>query len=660
MRNYNTYLLELRKEAGLSLKEASKRIGMSRLKLYFFENGYFRPKPKDLKKLNDFYQIDLSLVGEDAYPAPNKEKAITQRRVKLKGKRIAFGVLSLLSLAMVSVGAALFSQSVNNKSSYYGDTYNEMKEKVIENGEYGYDLVTSLKYYYVNYEEFNSEANIIFYQTDNILYFNECTFSKTFSNGTYGIDRYHYQLGYSLGVNSYHGHFTFGSVITGSYFSCDFNYNGEQVTSIDNFKVLIEGTETIDEETAIAKVNTYISSVDIYLTKLLSQYLERDVDFYEDFLPAREKGRVINFALQISGLILLFSGIIAFFIFFAIFIKAMVQNIKPRLVSTEPEASDIKREQLPEDWHFDFGIPDVIIVLIAKIMQYGSMVLLFIAFLAKLGIPFFSIFTDPNFLMVFKWSWLGGIFLEHFVMIGRIKKPTTLFKEIIFNTGMFLFIATIETVAISLTNAWGYDLAPLIYKYVPGNVYQVIAIHYLIFLFLFFQPSFLNKKGKVARTIWHSLSLIPLLVLVLAYIISNRYAMVYGVKENIYINFWFPNAFLSLTVVSILFIYITFFLRLYYEKKYGQHRSQVFFYGDRYTIIENIICSALIIIAASLDFIFLNNQHAYYLGLGGNYWMYVLVPFILLCKYSPNNQQIFLVDEEFSRLVSEEKEVTSN
>ena len=76
MKNYNIHLSELRKSAHLSLKEAAKSIGINRWKLYFYENGYFRPTKKDLQKLNDFYKTEISLEGLDAYPAPTKEKSL--------------------------------------------------------------------------------------------------------------------------------------------------------------------------------------------------------------------------------------------------------------------------------------------------------------------------------------------------------------------------------------------------------------------------------------------------------------------------------------------------------------------------------------------------------------------------------------------------------
>ena len=654
MNNYNIHLSELRKKANLSLKEAAKAIGVNRYKLYLYENGYFRPTKKDLVKLSEYYKEEISLEGEKAYPGPVKEKQLKKVEESLKVKRIVFGSLSIAVLLSILAGGITFNNSVSNKKSYYGDTYNAMREKVVEHGETGYDIATSLKYHYVSGidSEFG-ESSIIFYETDNILYFNECSYTTIKSDSGFDTNRYRYQFGFNLGVSSFTCEFNYGSILSGEYFTCYFDYEGKPVEKVDKFKILVtDGKEVVTEEKAVELVNSELANLEDSLSELLSNYLGKETSFFKDFLPAREQGRKINFSLQITGLLLIIPGIIAFYIVFGIFIKLLIKNIRPRLVETEPNEATSKHEKLPNDLHINFGIPDIFIVLLGKILQFGSIFFFLVALIAKVGVPFLKPFSNPILLTVFSYSLLAGIFLEHFVMIGRIKKPTTLFQQIIYNLGFFLFVATIETVLISLTNAWGYELAPLIYKYVPGNVYQIVAVHYLIFLFLFFQPPFLNKKGKIARIIWHSLSLIPLGFLITTYVLSNSYALVYGVKENIFINFWFPNGFLSLSLVCVIFLYATFGVRLFYEKKYGKGHAQTFFYGDRYTIIENAMCACLIIIAAIIDLAFQHNQYAYYLGLGKNVWLFALVPFIILCKYSPNNQQIFLIDEQlktFSR-----------
>ena len=182
-----------------------------------------------------------------------------------------------------------------------------------------------MKYYYVQGEDEDYNASIIFYQTNNILYFNECTYSKTVSPRFGCINRYHYTFGSNLGVDSYRCDFAYGSVESGTSFTCSFDYTGGPTDSIYNLKIVVPGTEELNEEIVIEKINSQIEGLDNALSTLFSEYLERKVDFYEDFLPAREQGRVINFSLQISGLILLFSGIITFFIFFGIFVKAMIE-----------------------------------------------------------------------------------------------------------------------------------------------------------------------------------------------------------------------------------------------------------------------------------------------------------------------------------------------
>ena len=651
MNNYNLHLSKLRESKNLSLKEASKAIGISWFMLYLYESGYFRPSKKALKKLSDFYKEEISINGEDAYPAPNEKHVIKNEIISLKVRRIVLGALAGAFMLTAITGAILFNKSVNTTGSFYGEVYNDAKKKVQSVGNLGHDLVTSLEYRYVSSKAIDNDAAIVFYNTDSILYFNECTFSMTKTTNLFDLGRFHYQFGSNLGVSSNTCEFNYGSLTHGTYISCTFEYKGkEPIEKLSKMSVLSKGDEVIDEAKALQLINLGINDAEDTLSELLSKTLEKDISFYDDFLPAREKGRKINFSLQIVGLILIFSGIVGFFIFIGLFLHYLMKNIKPRLVLTESKSEDEKAKQLPKDFRINFGIPDIFVIVLSKVLQFGSLALLLFALLAKLGIIFPSAMANSTFLTVLQLSLLTGIFLEHFIIIGRLKKPSTLFRTIIYNVGLFLFIATTETVLISITNSWGYNLASLIIKYVPGNVYQVVALHYLIYLFLFFQPSFLKEDTKIKRLIWHSLSIIPLGGLIASYFLSNNYVFVYGVKENIFVNFWFPNGFLPLSIVCVLFLYITFGVRLFFEKKYGQHNAQYFFYGDRYGLYENLICAGLILIVGLLDLLFKNNQYAYYLGLGNNVWVFTIIPLIILCKYSPNSQQIFLINREESDL----------
>lgn len=646
MKNYNLHLTSLREDKGLTIKEASKQMKISPLSLYCYEKGYFRPSKKNLEKINTFYGVELSLEGLNGYPAASKDALIGKRK-NLKKKKIIFGSLSAFFAIFIVIGATLFVKSVNNSNEYYGQTYQEVRNAVIEKGKTGHDLLTGMSYYYVDRTlDGENSANVIFYQSDNILYFNDLTYSKTvIAEDLLTFNRYLYQLGSNLGASSYLCSFTYGDVLFGTHFRCEFIYNGNNVTEYSNFKLITGEDSLIDKELVLRIINTGIAEINHSFSELMSDLLDKPVDFRSEFLPAREQGRIKNFNFQIIGLVFLFSGITFFFVFFAIFLRLLTLNIKPRLISVKPDSEENKK--LPEDLNIRVGVPDIFIVILGRVVCIISLVLFLLAVAStvdeRIGL------SNPTLLEVFKTGWISALFLNFIISVNRIRKPTDLLHKIISNLGMFLFIATIETVFLAITSAWGYDLKGIMFKYIPGNFFQVLAINYVILLFLLFVPTFLTKKKKYARVIWHSLSLIPLAGLIVIYYFSNRYVMVYGVEQNILLKFWIPNSFLLLSVVSVFYMYIIFFLRLFYERKYGVHNSQFFFHGHRYYLIQNLICAGLIILVACVSLVFMYNQRAIYLGLGNNYWMFILVPLVLFCRYSPNNQQMYLFEYEFDR-----------
>ena len=519
MKNYNLHLISLREDKGLTIKEASKQMKISPLSLYCYEKGYFRPSKKNLEKINTFYGVELSLEGLNGYPAASKDAVIGKKK-NLKKKKIIFGSLSAFFAIFIAIGATLFVKSINNSNEYYGQTYREVRNAVIEKGKTGHDLLTGMSYYYVDRTtDGDNSANVIFYQSDNILYFNDLTYSKTIiDEHSLTFDRYLYQLGSNLGVSSY---------------LCSFTYGDDS-----NFKLITGEDSLINKELVLSKINTGIAEINHSFSELMSDLLEKPVDFRSEFLPAREQGRIKNFNFQIVGLIFLFSGITFFFIFFAMFIRLLTLNIKPRLISVKPDGEENK--QLPEDLNIRVGVPDIFIVILGRLVCIISLVLFLIA--VAFTVVGHSGLSNPTLIEVFKTGWISALFLNFIISVNRIRKPTDLLHKIISNLGMFLFIATIETVFLAITTAWGYDLTGIMFKYIPGNFFQVVAINYVILLFLLFVPTFLTKKKKYARVIWHSLSLIPLAGLIVIYYFSNRYVMVYGVEQNILLKFWIPNS----------------------------------------------------------------------------------------------------------------------
>ena len=653
MNSYNIQLKKLRESQSLSTRECAKKIGISSIRLYLYEEGYFKPSKKAKKKIEDYFGTSISMEGLDAYPSPiSNEIENKVDKKKLFSKRIIFGALSLLMIAFTVTGSVLFTKSVNNVDPYYGEIYVHARENVEIRGTLGHDLVTGLEYYQFERRDEEELGSIIFYKTDNLLYFNETSYSASSFDAQMGKGRYHFIFGGPLGVKSNVCQFSYGSVTNGSYFTCSFKYENGTVKEINDFVIRVQSDVEITEELALGFINSKLGDMEFFLSSvLLSELLGQDVSFYEDFLPSREQGRIVNYYLQIVGLSFIIPGILFFFIFLWIFTRLMVVNIKPRLVVTSGLVENERHKPLPNDINMRVGLPDFVILVVARVLTVSSIFLMILGFISSVGVfSLPSFFHNPNYLSFLKISLLAGIFLNHFIVLGRHKKPDELLKKIIYNLYIFLLFATLETAIIGITNAWGYDFASLIYQYLPGNIFQVVAVQYIIYLFLFFQPPFLNDDKKVMRYIWHGFSLIPLAFLVVSYFVSNSYMLVYGVKENLYINFWFPNGFLPLSMVSTLFMYTSFGFNLYKERKYGIKNSQIYSYGDRYTLIENSICVFYLILVGLFDLLFIHNQYGYYLGLGYNQWIFTLIPFIILMKYSPNKKQTVLLSGELDEI----------
>ena len=216
-KTYNEELINLRNKKNLSIKEAAKEIGISRFSLFLYENGYFKPNKKSIEKIEKFYNKSLDL---NTYPTSTMEGTIEKPKAKRK-RMIVSGVIALLSLSLFITGFSLFSQSVSNKVTGYGEIYNETRDKAIQSGKAGRDLVTDLEYHSLSTTYQARLVTFTFYSTSSMLYFNNSTVSVNtvpFNHPEYQNCRYHYQLGGSLDKSSYLCTFNFGCSTTGTYF----------------------------------------------------------------------------------------------------------------------------------------------------------------------------------------------------------------------------------------------------------------------------------------------------------------------------------------------------------------------------------------------------------------------------------------------------------
>ena len=652
--NYNQQLIKLREDKEISVKQAAKGIGISSFRLFLFEAGYFRPKGKTLEKIEAFYESKIDFEGEKDYPG---EIVVTPHRKpkSRKKKLIASGSVTLTTLALIIAGTFIFMSGAKNTASAYGHTYQLMRAETMRVGSVGTDMVTGLKYYHVDSEsEVISSAehySIIFYDRDSIMYFNECNYSINLAPydkyPEIGTCRYHYRFGGRLGQNSYICYFELGSISTNAHITAEFLFDGKPATHLNTYEVKLSGGLDFNEEFIVGLINGQLMEAIESFNKLLTKTVGKEIDFYKDFLKDREIGRKVNFTRQMVGLSFLVPSVVIFFVAFSYFAYLSLSKRQASLINSEEAEDEVvgEKKPLPKDFHIPFAIPDYLVLKIGTASMILAIIFLILGFLGKVGVSALAVFANDGFMKAMKMTFVAVPFLRQFILVNSFKKEKELFYEILFSFLIYFIIATIETVIAGIAGVWGYDFTNLIYQYIPGSMFQVLVLHYLIYLFLFFQPKFIEKRGGAPLVIWRLCSLLPVGLLVASSLISNGYNLFYGVQKNIYISFWFPQATISISIVFIVFIYTMFFYRQHLYKTYGKRGTAFFIHSDRYMSILNTVYIALVLFIVVLTIILRKDQLAYYLGFAFDPWLLAFIPIMLLSKSAPSTVELYQYDE---------------
>lgn len=645
--SYNQQLVNHRESLGFTLKEAAKKMELSPFKLFLYEKGYFRPSKKYLQKIQRVYGT-IDLTGENEYPQESQE--VEQYRKPGKAIFIVSGIITILSTALMITGWTLFDKSITKTEAYFGQTYNQIRAAAMDHGNVGRDIVTDLEYTYFYNDEYSGRADITFYKTNSILYFNNASYSVNSSNVDYpdlGTGRFHYQFGGTLGRNSYVCTFTYKSYKAAMFFTTDVYFENKPIEGITNLNIIAEGHIPITNELVVTLFNMKINDATDRLSVILTNELGHSTSFYDDFLKDREQGRTKVFGLQLSGMILIFTTLVSLLVSASILIVSLIKLIKHFYDEIDEESST---KELPKDIRYIFGIPDFIMVWILRGISFISLIGVLVSSFGSIFFSMPAFFTDRNFLNACMNGLAGGIFIRQLVAFSSLKKKRTLLLETTRYTFFYVSMAAIETLVISMADKWGYSISDLVFNYVPGNLFLVAALNCVIFYFMFFAPAFIQKKPYWVRVFWRLISIIPFSAIVAITIIGNSYELFYGVKKNIYLLFWLSNNQLMLSIISILFIYSLFIIKQIFKKKYKK-KANIFFNGNKFNLVVGITSSAIILVCSLVDLIFKGDTIAYYLGVGNNIWLLIFLPFTLLVKHGPG---------EHLQLKSKEKATTTS
>jgi transcriptional regulator with XRE-family HTH domain len=653
----NEALYLLRKDKGMSLKEASKGSHVPLLLLYLYEQGYLRPSKKSLTKLASFYSVEVTYFEEgDNYPKPifpdNGNSKFMSALYKYGATWKAFAVSAALfavSLSLTISGSLIVLKTNTKTESYFGEDYVSLANEVIAKGEDV--LIEQVKQIDYAPDE-NNDLSLTLTTTKNA--FGDLIYLATVQSGTSTYSFKFAEASSDLSVEFARSEDS-KDLFSGT---AKVEENAYTITTlIDSDKATPEQSVWDTEQTSINQCPTLVNN--LFEGMKTDQSLTTKASLYNLLLEQGKGNEKLNSDTHLGDNLLLLPSLFGamFFCLCALMVWGIIHKKRhpdtvPVAIAESPEEAlepvlpSQKRPTVYRDlnpnWRLTPPLPETVLRLVAIGIVLASSIMLFRLcyvvlikndFLAAVGL-ISDAKTWYQFMPLVSMATLLWFFIrleimpsEHYNLLPAI---------IMFFFGGCVYYVAENVLAFYLTDtgSYYYNLLFVGLTYIlPGNLFWGIGCFALIDLFLLTTPDFL--KSKKQKVIWRSLAALPVLYLILSYL--------YQVGTSLWSWPEWPSYLASLLyrkqfptmIFSIFFPFSVYLYRRLVVYVYGEEKAVTYFHGNKYFFIKNFIAAFWIALIVLVNFAMANTDYAKALGLTSkSYWMALLIPVVLL--YHPH------------------------
>ncbi|MCQ2792084.1 MAG: hypothetical protein MJ208_01015 [Bacilli bacterium] len=660
-RSINKALYEIRIKKELSLKDASKKLAISKLHLDLIEKGYLkvsnRLEPRFIKEYHlakDFFDTHSTYIEPTNNVVDNPEATNKFRKIVSSLKaRIIMGVLAAGSIATLIGGILTSNKIYNDPQEAWTEKFKTLRNAVLTDPERDeqVDILIGDTYYVISNTSYEGDAfeTYVYEKELNAQY----TSFKLEKNYDLSDDKF-----LEFKIVSYNKRIiAFTDFINEKY-------------SVEDAVCFIEGkdnfnlrsfTYKVDEEIHNAEINdpTYNELNTVIkqeLGPLLNKYNENVLAQshygYTDIYEATEDIRKISYNyvyrfdlgydLKITGGIIL--SIVGCCLILSFIIKPKIKlKIKHKnepAVQFSIAGVSLPARDLPNDTKFPLVMPEFALRIIGLVAILLFAIGLNIATNWRINGNLFEKAPEnivrlqelsSSFLVI-------GTTLIFFLKMDLFYKKTT--KELLTNIFvLFVFGLVYYTVEVTIymTFATEYSasgtvlgaIMSILTMFLPGNIIWNLMLYSCIFYFLFTTPKRMeNYPHKIM--IFRLYSLIPTLLLLLAFI----FKMFIEPKVDVpyYISCIFFTKGILITLFAITYLYALYFLELYYRFRFGDETAKVYFYSKRFALVKNMVACVIIAILFLIDVYFMYKMPDNRLNLGTNWPIIFLVPIIFFYR----------------------------
>ncbi len=617
MISYNRYLYKLRKEKGLTRAEAAKASGVGQHFLRLYEEGFRIPSFRHMEKLSVFYEDDLierCFYEDCSFPEPLEDSYGDLDEEFYKKPGIVHLILVFLSVLILFAGFNLRNR-IDRSGKNYGAPYQELIEQVKNRGTFTTNFYKAEMLREIS-EKGDNSFSVITVDFAGLYY--DSTFFSVIRNFD-GFKFVNCQFGYLYRNDEF---YLTAMSENGAFITAAGQYNGNSNISIEEYTC-----ENGDVQNLPARLENAIIKASENMDSMLQKRLNRDIGIYE-ILQERELGAMTDRRLNFLSYLFIYSGIILLGITLSVYIYRTFRQVIPGDIYYV-SLKDRPRQELRSDIHFGPFIIESYMLVIALFLLLFSLIRFLSSSVASTGILQSFGITPDQLSEIGSNIFYTGMFLMSLIQMDIFISDRQLIRNLVYCMGTYLTIYALEAVAYNFFASMGASVLSSISEKIPGNVFGVNALEYLCALFLFFTPEFV-KKSRRRTIIWRACSVIPMLAVLLVYIIGNGYAAFFYKEPNPYFRLLVPARYFPLAIITFIVIYITYFMRVYYARKYGVRRAKFYLDSNSFQFMKNLFVCTLIILMAAAEYLLKNNQYAKLLGLGGNQMIILTVPLILM------------------------------
>lgn len=646
----NAYLYSLRQRQNLSLREAAKKTHLPSLLLSLYEKGYL-PIPKafyptlaiaygvSVDSFNDVLDYP-ALLDEKKDPSP-KSKKLTELALKWPTLITVFALFGIC-LGVFLWGYIDFFKIGSSTDTAYDSEIIQLDDLVRAKGEKNEEGDR----YTLSYTAGDNSKLGIVSSNDKRL--------AAATNFAYVFPQDNENITITLSASASDMIFSFteGSALLSTYTGSGRIENNHYVLT----NLLDDNEEAVTDESVIKTKQSLISS---YEDKTEPLYVSwRGANSFNGTKSPNalvqaiaEANGVLAVKLSLANNLLLYGtlfGAIFFFLSIVLgafkFVSAKKKKVYT-LTESVPDLPSRNPKPLAPNFRFTPFIPETFFRLAGIVMILISSILFFqVAKTAIAGIQsqdLLALILAADEAM--SWYQLMPLIplattLWFFIRIEVLHTTENVWPTILLSLflGFLYYFAENAFLFYFQMNSDVYRtlLLSAFFTFMPGNLFWGMAAFSTIILFLLTTPKFKKPHTVI---IWRLCALIPVAYLLFSYFYSVGTDLWNWPKWDDDVSGLLARKQAVQTLFALLYPFLIYLYRIIAVHRYGKERATLYFQGNRYFFIKNLLACIILGILALVSYFYGATPVGKSLGLKGAYWIAVLIPFILF--YHPHMGQ---------------------